>query len=253
MFNGVMCGRFVSFTIGEGLTSALATVPGLPAPAIDLTDISKPNWNTAPTQQIAVVTVGEGLQEELYAEQTIVRPMRWGLVPSWSKSLPKTPMFNARGETAPEKPSFRAAFKRRRCLVPMDGWYEWKPGGKNGAAEGKVPYFTHHPDGALFAAGLWEVLSEPKSGTDLLSCTIITTESVGQLTWLHDRMPRILLADEAERWLSAEPQDARELLHPTDEEFVAQFQVQEVSRRVGNARVNDPELIAPVGEQDTLL
>ena len=250
---GVMCGRFVSFTIGEELISALATVPGLPAPAVDLSGLNKPNWNTAPTQQVRVVTIGEGLQEEHHPDETIVRAMRWGLVPSWSKALPKAPMFNARGETVVEKPSFRAAFKRRRCLVPMDGWYEWKPGGKSGAADGKVPYFTTHPEGALFAAGLWEVWANPETGKDLLSCTIVTTESVGQLTWLHDRMPRILLADEAAQWLAEYPAEAQELLHPTPVDFVDAFEVREVSRRVGNARVNDPDLIAPVGEQDTLL
>tara|TARA_B100000749_G_scaffold280060_1_gene274574 strand:+ start:534 stop:1211 length:678 start_codon:yes stop_codon:yes gene_type:complete len=193
-----------------------------------------PSFNIAPTQEVLTVTNdGSENHPEL---------MRWGLVPSWAKD-PKigNRMINARSETLTEKPSFRTAFKRRRCLIPADGFYEWKREGK-----AKKPMLITANPGGLFAfAGLWETWKQP-DGSWLLTCAIITTSANEFMTSIHDRMPVILPRESEALWLDPEEQDTAmlsELLLPYDS---GRMEAYEVSTLVNSPRNNFPEVIEPV-------
>ena len=193
-----------------------------------------PSFNIAPTQEVLTVTNdGSENRPEL---------MRWGLVPSWAKD-PKigNRMINARSETLTEKPSFRTAFKRRRCLIPADGFYEWKREGK-----AKKPMLITANPGGLFAfAGLWETWKQP-DGSWLLTCAIITTSANEFMTSIHDRMPVNLPRHFEASWLDPEEQDTAmlsELLLPYDSDRMEGY---EVSTLVNSPRNNFPEVIEPV-------
>ncbi len=159
-----------------------------------------PGENIAPTQQIPLI---------LNEAPTSLSVARWGLVPSWAKEIKVgSRMFNARAETLDEKPAFRAAFKRRRCLIPSDGFYEWRtePDGRKTPVQYTLR--SHEP----FAfAGLWELWKPPDGGDWLRTCTIITTEANDLVRKVHDRMPVILLPEYEEAWMAA-PEDASEPL-----------------------------------------
>lgn len=155
-------------------------------------------------------------------------PARWGLFPHWKKDDSGPPLFNARAETVAEKPSFRDAFKKQRCVIPMDGYYEWHE---------KKPYYVSMGDELMWAAGLWA------TGLDQLSATMVTTDSVEPLAWLHHRLPRFLTADEITPWLTGTADDAGELLRPVTTEWVERLTVREVSADVGNVRNDHPGLI----------
>ena len=193
-----------------------------------------PSYNIAPTQEVLTVTNnGTENRAEL---------MRWGLVPSWAKD-PKigNRMINARAETLAEKPSFRTAFRRRRCLIVADGFYEWKREGKK-----KMPMLITAGSDRLFAfAGLWETWKQPDDSW-LLTCAIITTSANEFMTSIHDRMPVILPRESEALWLDPDEQDSAmlsELLLPYDSN---QMEAYEVSTLVNSPRNNSPELIAPV-------
>lgn len=193
-----------------------------------------PSFNIAPTQEVLTVTNdGSENRPEL---------MRWGLVPSWAKD-PKigNRMINARSETLAEKPSFRTAFKRRRCLIPADGFYEWKREGK-----AKKPMLITANPGGLFAfAGLWETWKQPDDSW-LLTCAIITTSANEFMKSIHDRMPVILPRESEASWLDPEEQDTAilsELLLPYDSDRMEAY---EVSTLVNSPRNNFPEVIEPV-------
>lgn len=214
---------------------ALATLFDLDAPPLE------PRYNVAPSQPLLTVRLDrEGAREWAF--------LKWGLVPSWAKDPGiGNSLINARGDTAHEKPSFRAAFKRRRCLVPADGFFEWQRRNK-----GKQPYYITLKDGSPFAiAGLWEIWTGP-GGEELQTCTLITTEANEVVQPLHDRMPVILAPEDFDLWLG-QPGDAskeeiavlRHLLHP----FPAkQMQAAPVSKAVNNPRNEGPECIEPVTE-----
>ena len=192
-----MCGRFTQRLSWRELHELL----GLIGPAQNL----RPRYNVAPGQSIAAVRVSEGGRR--------LSMLRWGLVPAWAKE-PNIgyKMINARSETAQQKPSFRAAFKARRCLIPADGFYEWKREGK-----AKQPYLIGLKEGGGFVfAGLWESwrvpaglpltgkLSELEPGDVLETCTILTTEANPALAPIHPRMPVILPPDAYDPWLAGE-------------------------------------------------
>jgi len=230
-----MCGRFTLRTPANVLSERfrLAAVPAL-----------EPRYNIAPTQPVAAVR-----QAESGGDWRLVT-LDWGLVPFWAKEKSiGSRMINARGETVAEKPAFRAAFKRRRCLILTDGYYEWKK-----ATDGKQPYFIHRPDDEPFAfAGLWESWRPKDSDSGnapgeepapLESCTIITTDSGPVTADIHDRMPVILPAESYDLWLDPEFQNAKplqELLVPRDEQLCAE----PVSRRVNNPQHEGPDCLAP--------
>lgn len=189
-------------------------------------------YNIAPTQSVLVVRES-GHHHEAAA-------LVWGLIPSWSKD-PKigNRLINARSETATEKPSFRAAFKRRRCLIPASGFYEWDQ-----HTQPKQPYHITPSHGGLMAfAGLWEHWSPP--GSDPLeTCTILTTSANGTLSPIHDRMPVILPPESFDTWLNtdSDPATLTSLLQPAAEDFL---ELQPISTYVNNVRHTGPECIMP--------
>lgn len=192
----------------------------------------RPRYNIAPTMDVDVVLEREGAR-------TLTR-MRRGLCPSWWKKplgeLPST--FNARAETVMEKPMFRTAFRRCRCVVPASGFYEWRA-----EAGGKQPYYISATDSSiLLIAGLWDTWTDPATGESLKSCTLIVTDANSPMRALHDRMPVLLRREEAERWLAME--GGAELLKPAPEDFLRWWPV---SRRVNAiAKADDAGLIEPL-------
>jgi len=188
-----MCGRFTLFAPGDVL-AAMFGVDEAPSLA--------PRYNIAPSQPVAAARVSPD------SDSREITFLRWGLVPSWAKDPSAGDrMINARAETISEKPSFRSAFKRRRCLVPADGFFEWK------RAEGrKQPYFIRFRDGRPFAiASLWERWEGP-DGSVLESCGLITTAANDVVSPIHDRMPVILAPKDYGLWLDPAVQDKVALL-----------------------------------------
>lgn len=247
-----MCGRF-SLSSSAEMIGRLFDVDAVPA------ELLGPRYNVAPTQPVLVLrgrlepepstarqpAEGSGGAEARSKTPAFAREltlMRWGLVPSWAKDLDiGVRLINARSETAAEKPAFRAAFKRRRCLVPADGFYEWrKLDGR------KQPYHIRMADGAPFAiAGLWERW-EPADGSVLESCTLLTTEANARVRPLHDRMPVILSPEDWQLWLDPEFEQA-ELLQPLLRPFdPAAMATQAVSSYVNSPRNEGPDCLIPV-------
>jgi putative SOS response-associated peptidase YedK len=236
-----MCGRFVV----AKESNELLTIFDVDRAAEDLPE---PNFNIAPTTQIPVVV------ETADDDGTIVKRLesaRWGLVPSWAKDPSVgARMFNARVESAAEKPAFRQAVRKRRAIVPATGYYEWRTG-----PAGKQPYFIHPEDGALFSfAALYEWWRTPGAADDdpnrwLLSTTIITRPSAGALADIHDRMPLMLSDDVAATWLEPSTSGDQVLL---DRVLNASMTVVDgtrfhpVSKAVGNVANTGPSLIEPV-------
>lgn len=168
-----------------------------------------PRAHVAPGQPIAVVRVENG--------QRRLALVRWGFVPSWVKEVkPGKPLINARGESVMEKPSFRNAMRRRRCLVPADGYYEW-----SGAEGRKVPFLVERADKGLFAlAGLWEHWMGA-DGSELETAVLMTIAPNRELAAIHDRMPVIIAAEDYETWLTGEVEEAAKLIRPApDGSFV---------------------------------
>ena len=192
------------------------------------------SYNIAPTQQVVTVT-SEG-------EQNRAQLMRWGLVPFWAKDPSiGSRMINARAETLAEKPSFRTAFKKRRCLVLADGFYEWK---RDDGRKRPMRVTVAQEEPFAFA-GLWESWGQGAKDR-LLTCTIITTSANGFMGPIHDRMPVILPREAEEAWLDPETEDVgalSELLLPYPSD---RMQAHEVSTLVNSPRNNSPECIAPV-------
>ena len=198
----------------------------------------EPRYNICPTQVVPVVAFdGE--------KRRRVVPMRWGLHPHWSKEAPGEgkygPLFNARSETARTKPSFRTPWKRRRALIPATHWYEW-----TGEQGGKIPWCIKpedpgHPSGIFAFAGLWDRWRVDE-GVELLSCTILTTDSEGPLQQLHHRMPVRLPEEYWDDWLDPEANPDMVIETREDADDLIWW---EVDRKVGNSRARGAELIAP--------
>ena len=194
-------------------------------------------YNVAPTQRCPVVRVREGQQS--------LDPLRWGLIPSWSKDAGSgAPLINARAESVSSRPAFRAAFKARRCIVPATGFYEWmKPERKGGK---KQPYWVHLPSGRCIGlAGLWECFT-PADAPPIESFTIVTTAANETVAPLHDRMPAILAQEHYDTWLNPNEKDAgrlQSLVRPWSGETLA---LTPVSARVNSPRNDDASLIEQV-------
>lgn len=220
-----MCGRFV-LTANPEMIQQEFNLSTLPAGM-------QPRYNIAPTQPVAVITNDDPEALTFYT---------WGLVPSWSKDTSGAAKFiNARSETAAEKPAFRAAFKRRRCIIPTDGFYEWQQQGGD-----KVPLFIHKEGRELFGlAGLWEIWNSP-DGSQVRSCTILTTEANDFMKPIHNRMPVILRKDDFPLWLATGEQPVaplQALMKPYTGHNLTAYPV---SKAV-NRPVNDsPQLIEQV-------
>ncbi len=221
-----MCGRFTLTVDPADLLDAFALDAGA-SPDLSLLG---PRFNIAPTQAVAVIPNTAPRHVEL---------MRWGLIPSWAKD-PKigNSLINARGETVAEKPAFRSAFKRRRCLILTDGFYEWK----KEAGGGKTPYYIQLAGGRPFAfAGLWEVW-RPADGSELPTCTIITTAPNDVMAPLHDRMPVIVQPERYGTWLAEGERPAPELLDLI-QPYAGAMTARPVSTRVNSPRFDDPSLV----------
>ncbi len=218
-----MCGRFAFYSPSEA-TAALFGVSGSVA--------VEPRYNIAPTQFIAAIREDEDRTRELVM-------LRWGLVPFWAKDPAiGNRMINARAETVAEKPSYRAAFRHRRCIVLADGFYEWRKEG-----DAKTPYFISLASGEPFGlAGLWENWKDKDSDASLQTTTLITTAANEFMTPLHHRMPVIVHPDSANDWLSG----AADFLQQAANNAPA-LQAWPVDRRVNNARNEGAELIDATG------
>ena len=222
-----MCGRFT-----------LTLDPVELRQAFDLGEMPEewiPRYNIAPTQPVAVVTDASARKVDF---------MRWGLVPSWAKDISiGSKLINARGETVAEKPSFRSAFARRRCLILADGFYEWQ---KTGTKSPSIPYYFRLEDGGPFAfAGLWEFW-QSSEGDGLKTCTIITTEANARVAPVHDRMPVILNPQTSWAWLGEGSGEALvKLLKPYPAEEMVAYKV---SRMVNDPGKDVAALIKPQTE-----
>jgi putative SOS response-associated peptidase YedK len=233
-----MCGRFVSVTEPDGLVRFFTVDERK-------TDDLPPSWNVAPSQPVYAVAEHAG-------QRNLVR-FQWGLVPHWAKD-PKigNKLINARVESLAEKPAFRDVFKRKRCLIPADGFYEWRRLGD----KRKVPYFIHRADGEQLAfAGLWSAWRNPgvpedAEGAWLRTCTIVTTDAGRRVRELHSRMPAMLPAESWEAWLDPELQDTAELRHLLELATDLPLVWHPVSTRVNTPANDDPSLIEPVPEPE---
>ncbi|NQW24239.1 MAG: SOS response-associated peptidase [SAR202 cluster bacterium] len=220
-----MCGRFT-------LTSNLDDLQGRFGFLSEHTD-HVPRYNIAPTQQVLAVTNDGQRRGEI---------MRWGLVPSWANDLKiGARMINAVAETASTKPAFRNAFKKRRCLVLANGFFEWQKDGKR-----KIPTYIYHRNGDPLAfAGLWETWKTP-DGLVIQSCTILTTEANSFIQPVHNRMP-VILSDETQAlWLdplTEDPKILEPLLIPAPTELLTYHQV---SSTVNSVKNQGPECVLPL-------
>jgi putative SOS response-associated peptidase YedK len=218
-----MCGRFAFYSPHEAIVRLFGVAA---APEIE------PRWNIAPTQFIATVREAGGPRE--------VAMLYWGLVPSWAKEKSiGARMINARSETLGEKPSFRNAFRRRRCLILADGYYEWQ---RSGAV--KQPYFISFGDGQPFGmAGLWERWRDPASGEPLESCCIVTTSPAATVAHVHDRMPVIVPPEAHAEWLDPKNEATERLARLFQPCPRPDLRARPVSRRVNDARNQGHDLI----------
>ncbi|MBD2462653.1 SOS response-associated peptidase [Oscillatoria sp. FACHB-1407] len=222
-----MCGRFSLGQTGKAIaeTFQLSVEPDV-----------MPRYNIAPTQPAPVVLA-------MADEPRHFQLLYWGLIPSWAKD-PKmgARLINARAETVAEKPSFRAAFKRRRCLVVTDGFYEWQR-----SDTGKQPYYFQMRSHQPFAfAGLWEHW-QGADGSEIDSCTILTTEANDLLSSIHDRMPVILHPQDYDLWLDPDMQQTdrlEALLQPYDTDPMMSYPV---SPRMNSPKYDDPTCVEPIG------
>jgi len=246
-----MCGRFAVTTDPALLAQKIKAIDEATA----VGDVARaPNYNVAPTATIATVVTRHAEPEDQPTRR--VRLMRWGVIPPWVKAgsdgAPegKGPLLiNARADKVTSSPAFRSSAKSKRCLVPMDGYYEWRVNADGGDKKSrKTPFLMYREDGEpLFMAGLWSVWKSAKDAQPLLSCTIITTDAPGELAEIHDRMPLVMPERDWDRWLDPDAAVDEELLARRPD--VHEIRMREVSTLVNNVRNNGPELLEPVDPQ----
>lgn len=219
-----MCGRYV---LSSTLQELADVYDAIPEGFFEL----EPAYNITPDSDRPVITVDEESRERL------IRPYKWGLVPSWSREeKTRYSMINARAETLAKKPAYRDAYRKRRCVVPANGFYEWRS-----TSEGKQPYLIHQKEMKLLSmAGLYEHWE--RDGKRLNSFTIITTPANRTMEPLHDRMPALLLDEEAGHWLDPQSKtgELKDLLRPSPDDYIDWYPV---SKAVNNPGNQGPELI----------
>jgi putative SOS response-associated peptidase YedK len=246
-----MCGRYAS-------TRDPATL-AVDFDAVDQTDGAAPGagYNVAPTTPVLSVVTRHPRDAEGAPDPDCtvrgIRVMRWGLVPHWAKDPGiGSRLINARAESAVTKPAFRDAVARRRCLLPADGWYEWQRRGTH-----KQPFFITPADGSgLAMAGLWSIWRDSKALDNpvLVTCAVLTTDAVGPLAEIHDRMPLLLPPAAWQGWLDPDFDVPPELLAPPPASLVDALELRPVSTAVNNVRNSGPELMDRVEpEQPALL
>ena len=226
-----MCGRFVQNIPFETLQQNF----NLRTKTSDII----PNYNVAPTEEILTIIKHDNENE--------LEKLHWGLVPFWAKDISiGSRMINARAETVLSKPSFRNAFRKRRCLIPANGFYEWK-----GEKGNKHPYYVSIPSGGPFAfAGLWETWTDKERDEESVykSCTIITTAASESIREIHHRMPVILDPDFYEKWLNVAIQYPKELEIILKDGVIHDMKYHPVSTFVNSVKNNDPNCIKPIDE-----
>jgi putative SOS response-associated peptidase YedK len=235
-----MCGRFVSTSQPDKIAEYFDA-------EADVESLGE-NYNVAPTQDIyAVVTGSDGV--------TRVEAFHWGLIPSWAKDRKiSSRMINARAETLGEKPAYKGLFRKKRCIIPMDGFYEWKPGSPDGplGANGrplKQPMFISRPDGEpLAVAGLWSAWKDPDDaeGRFLHSATIVTTAANETMRPVHDRMPLLVPKSRWAEWLDPGNDQIEELSSLFAVPDDVALSLRPVSTEVNNVRNNGPQLLDPI-------
>jgi len=226
-----MCGRFVQYNLLQVIQQTF----NIDAVSFEVI----PNYNVAPTQEI--------LAAVRHDNEIKLEKLHWGLVPFWAKDISiGSGMINARAETVASKPSFRNAFKKRRCLIPANGFYEWK-----GDKGNKQPYYVFIPSGEPFAfAGFWETWTDKESGEESVykSCAIITTSASGAIREIHHRMPVILDPKFHEKWLNAQVKDPKKLEIILQKGLIHDMKYYPVSKLVNSVKNNDPNCIKPADE-----
>jgi putative SOS response-associated peptidase YedK len=226
-----MCGRFSSTSQLQFLLEQFRAEPlGVEG--------HQPSWNVAPATDILVVTASEDGARQL-------RELRWGLVPRWAKDPSgANRMINLRAETVREKKGWKSTLARKRCIIPIDGFYEWQDQGKG---QRKQPFYITSRDFSPIAlAGLWATWRDPDSGEELFTCTILTTSANDLMESVHHRMPVILAPEDWDAWLDPSNTDTDELaklLVPAPEDMLTLWPVDPA---VGNVRNNRPELQEPL-------
>lgn len=216
-----MCGRYATTRSSVDLATLFEAVDETGGALV-------PDYNVAPTDPVPIVTAATGGR--------VLRVARWGLVPPWARDARiGVRMINARAETVMSANAFAPAFRQRRCLVPADGWYEWRPR----ESGGKQAYFLTAPGGLAFA-GLWSV-----SPAGLCTCAIVTAAAVGHLQSVHDRMPLIVPPDRWAGWLCG-PADPAVLLAVPPPEFLDSLEVRPVGPEIGDVRNDGPGLVAEI-------
>ena len=227
-----MCGRYTLRASPQqlGLHFGLDVVPEM-----------RPRYNIAPTQLVPVVRAATDGGRELVE-------LRWGLIPGWSKTPPSgAPLINARSETAASKPTFRAAFRQRRCLLPADGFYEWQK-----LPTHRQPFHIHRPDGSVFGfASLWEQWHDA-SGKKLETCTILTTAANALLRPLHERMPVVVAPADYAAWLDPAVTDAAQVEPLLSGAAASELVVTPVTIRVNSIAHDDVECLTPAEQQKGL-
>ncbi|MFF1475144.1 SOS response-associated peptidase [Streptomyces mirabilis] len=242
-----MCGRYVSTRSPGDLVQLFQVTDWRAEEAL------APNWNVAPTDNVwAVLERMPRDRTDATAVERELRPLRWGLVPSWAKDMKiGARMINARVETVHEKPAYRRAFAKHRCLLPADGFYEWEQAKDPDTGKArKQPYFIHPEDQQVMAlAGLYEYWRNPEVTQDddpaawLTTCTIITTEATDTAGRVHPRMPLALTPDHYDSWLDPHHQDPDELRALLTQPADGHLDARPVSTAVNNVRNNGPQLL----------
>jgi putative SOS response-associated peptidase YedK len=232
-----MCGRFTRFTPAADIAKAFSAV----ASQVEI----EPSYNVAPTRSIFVVKGGVS---------RAINELHWGLVPAWSKDISRaSSMINARVESVREKTSFRNLLSRNRCIIPVDGYYEWKQISVKGKVSAKQPFYfsasvesEYCHDGMLAIAGLWTTWGN--GDEQYLSCTALTTEATERISIVHHRMPMLLDKQRLDLWLSDDTKiDLDELAIPGD----LQIDIHPVSKAVNNARNDDRSLIELIDVEES--
>jgi len=227
-----MCGRY-ALTLPPDAMRRLFDYPEQPN--------FPPRWNIAPTQPVPIIRRHSDTRPH-------VAVVRWGLVPQWAREVSGKPLINARGETVAEKPAFRAAFQRRRCLIPADGFYEWKT-----TTTGlKQPYLIRRRDRGMMAfAGIWERW-HAADGSQLESCCIVTTQANAPLSAVHHRMPVILHEAGWDTWMDRSHRrmaEALALIAPAPDDLL---DITAISHRINSVANDDETVQAPAGPQTTV-
>lgn len=221
-----MCGRYFLHSTADKLSALFGEMP-MP--------VLEPRYNIAPSQPVPVVRQNPAGRREMVL-------LRWGLVPSWSKGPDsRYSMINARAETVAQKPAYRSAFRYKRCLIPADGFYEWRAAGK-----GKQPYVLRPRDGRPLAlAGLWEHWQDA-DGNELESCTILVREANSQVKAVHERMPVIMTPDSYDLWLDTHAQKPQPLETLLAVQQAPELDIYPVGRAVNNPKADSAALLEPI-------